>query len=136
MKLSLCLIVVSLIAIAASAQPADPYTWAGVGPMVTARADACAVLLQDGRALVNGAVGSDGDALTSAEFFTWPVLTYYSTALRSPKTAVPIRLNPFSKKSRHPPLIFARVGAGKSMEDLMPGQRLCAIPNLFLAAEM
>ena len=69
MKFSLCLIVASLVTIAASAQPPAPYTWTGVGPMGTARADACAVLLQDGRGLVIGGIDSDGNALASAEFF-------------------------------------------------------------------
>jgi hypothetical protein len=59
----------SLIVFIARAQSPDAYTWTAVGPMGTARADACAVLLQDGRALVIGGTGSDGSALASAEFF-------------------------------------------------------------------
>jgi hypothetical protein len=58
-----------LVFVAGAAAAEAPYTWSSVGPMGTARTDACAVLLQDGRALVIGGLGADGSALASAEFF-------------------------------------------------------------------
>src|SRR5260370_41227641 len=55
-KRPLFLALAALIGSLAGAQPPDPYTWSTVGPMGTARADACAVLLQDGRALIVGGI--------------------------------------------------------------------------------
>jgi hypothetical protein len=60
------------------------FTWSATGSMVTARRDATAATLPDGRILVAGGTGPDGSALASAETFdpathSWAAVTPMST---------------------------------------------------------
>ncbi len=55
--------------IQAQGPTAPPEGWSRTSPLVTPRANTCAVLLQDGRVLITGGVDASGSAAASSEFF-------------------------------------------------------------------